>query len=135
MSPVVVVSIRDDSDLIVARRHVREAGERARLSAAEVEALATAVTEVARNMVVHAHLGELRIEVIDDARRGVTVHARDVGPGIPDIARAMEDGYSTAASLGLGLPSAQRLVDDFEIESTLDHGTSVLLRKWASGRS
>jgi serine/threonine-protein kinase RsbT len=127
----VIVPIRDDSDLIVARRRVREAGEEARLSAAEVEALATAVTEVARNMVVHAHHGEVRIEVVDGTRRGVTVHAHDVGPGIPDIARAMEDGYSTAASLGLGLPSAQRLVDDFEIESQVDRGTTIVLRKWA----
>lgn len=129
------VPIRDDSDLVVARRRVRELGTQQGLTEAAIEALATATTEVARNIVVHAYGGDLRIDAVEQAgRRGVLVVARDAGPGITDIDRAMHDGYSTAASLGLGLPSAKRLVDEFEIESAVGKGTVVTLRKWALAR-
>lgn len=126
------VPIRHASDLVVARRRVRELGAQAGLSDAAIAALATAVTEIAQNIVVHVGSGELLIGVLaDSSRRGVVVIARDNGPGIVDIAQAMHDGHSTAAGLGLGLPSAQRLVDEFEIESTIGAGTTITLRKWA----
>ncbi len=124
------VPIRHDSDLVVARRKVRELGEQQELAEAAIEALATAVTEVARNIVLHAGSGELVIAA-SSPRRGVVVMARDGGPGIADLELAMRDGYSTIGGLGLGLPGAQSLVDEFEIISKVGAGTTVTLRKWA----
>jgi serine/threonine-protein kinase RsbT len=125
--------IRDSSDLVVARRLVRTLGEKQGLAEAAVEALATAMTEIARNIIVHADEGELLIDsVTDEGRRGVVVVGQDVGPGICDVEQAMQDGYSTIASLGFGLPSAKRLVDEFHIQSTVGKGTTITLRKWSS---
>jgi serine/threonine-protein kinase RsbT len=127
------IRIRHTSDLVVARRKVRELGAQIGLSDAATGALATAVTEVAQNIIVHVGSGELLIAAVTDSlRRGLVVIARDDGPGIADIAQAMHDGHSTGAGLGLGLPSAQRLVDEFEIESTTGEGTTITLRKWVS---
>lgn len=128
----VCVRIRNELDLVVARRHSRELAAQQGLSEAAAEALATAVTEIARNIVVHAGSGEVRFAAIVDApRRGVIVTARDTGLGIADIEQAMQDGFSTCGGLGFGLPGARRLVDEFEIESKVGAGTTVTLRKWA----
>ncbi|HEX3594640.1 MAG TPA: anti-sigma regulatory factor [Polyangiaceae bacterium] len=129
--PSIRVSVRDESDVGVARRRVRELGARVGLSEASVEELATAVTEIARNIVVHAGTGELLFGATDNGgRRGVVVLARDHGPGIADVFEAMRDGYSSGSGLGLGLPSARRLVDEFELASSLDSGTTIMMRKW-----
>jgi len=130
------VFIRDESDVAVARRRARELASQQGLSEVEAEALATAVTEIARNIVVHAGGGEILFErVVDAPRRGVVVIARDTGPGIPDVEQAMQDGFSTKHGLGFGLPGARRLVDEFEIESKTGAGTTVTLRKWTSAES
>jgi serine/threonine-protein kinase RsbT len=103
------------------------------LSASATHALATAVSEIARNIVVHAGVGELTVCVVDDLdRRGLMVTACDTGAGIPDLEQAMQDGYSTRESLGLGLSGARRLVDEFELVSAPDRGTTVILKKWTS---
>jgi serine/threonine-protein kinase RsbT len=126
------VRIRDESDVGVARRRSRELAAQQGLSEAAAEALATAVTEIARNIVVHAGSGEIVFGAVADAtRQGVIVTARDTGSGIPDIEQAMQDGFSTCSGLGFGLPGARRLVDEFEIESNVGTGTTVTLRKWA----
>ena len=130
------VFIRDESDVAVARRRARELASQQGLSEVEAEALATAVTEIARNIVVHAGGGEILFErVVDAPRRGVVVIARDTGPGIPDVEQAMQDGFSTKGGLGFGLPGARRLVDEIEIESKAGAGTTVTLRKWAAAKS
>jgi serine/threonine-protein kinase RsbT len=127
------VPIRDDSDVVVARRRTRELASQQGLSEIATEALATAVTEIARNIVVHAGSGEILIGAIGDvSRRGIIVTARDTGPGIPHIEQALQDGFSAKGGLGFGLPGARRLVDEFEIESKAGVGTTVTLRKWAS---
>src|SRR5258706_14189078 len=114
----VCVLIRDESDVVVARRRSRELAAQQGLSEAAAEALATAVTEIARNIVVHAQSGEMLFGALaDSARRGVIVTARDAGSGIRDVEQAMQDGYSTRGGLGFGLPGARRLLDEFEIES------------------
>lgn len=95
-------------------------------------AFATAVTEIARNIIVNAGRGMMSFSSITDEKgRRIVAVARDDGPGIPDIARAMQDGYSTAGSLGLGLSGARGLVDEFAIESVAGKGVTVTLTQWA----
>jgi len=127
------VSIRDEWDLVVARRRTRELGSRHGLSPSAAEALATAVTEIARNIVVHAGSGEILFGAGDGPEGGVIVTASDTGPGMR-IDEAMQDGFSTRGGLGLGLPGARSLVDHFFIESRVGEGTTITLRKWASVR-
>lgn len=129
------VAVREEIDVVVARRCVRELGRELRLADSAVESLATAVSEIARNIVVHAGAGELVLGVVRaGARRGILVVARDDGPGIADIDRAMEDGYTTSDGLGLGLASARRLVDDFDLASNpaAGAGTTVTMKQWSS---
>lgn len=91
----------------------------------------TAASELARNTLVHGKGGTVTIiEVERDGRAGIKLIFADEGPGIPDIARAMEDGYSTAKSMGLGLGGARRLVNDFEITSSVNGGTTVSITQW-----
>jgi serine/threonine-protein kinase RsbT len=125
------VVIAHDGDIVEARRKGRELAQQIGFSGSELTIIATAISEIARNIVVYADHGEIRLSVADNGgRRGILVVARDEGPGIPDIERAMRDGYSTGNSLGLGLPGARRLMDDFEIMSTVCEGTTVTMRKW-----
>jgi serine/threonine-protein kinase RsbT len=130
------LTLRDESDIVVARRHVRELGERQRLSRVAVEALATAVTEIARNVIVHAESGEVYLRGERAIRGGVerglvVVVVKDGGPGIPNVEAAMVDGFSTGVGLGMGLPGARRMVDSFEIASAVGQGTTITLEKWA----
>jgi serine/threonine-protein kinase RsbT len=125
------VPIRNELDIVTARKQVREAARGAGLRGTAVESLATAVSELARNIVVHAGHGEVVIRVVAVAgRRAITVAARDGGPGIGDIDRAMQDGFSTQGTLGMGLPSARRLTDEFEIVSAAGGGTIVQVTTW-----
>jgi serine/threonine-protein kinase RsbT len=125
------VAVRHDSDIVVVRRAVRRISREQGLPEPDAEALATAVTEIAQNILVHAEMGELFLGPVREAsRRGVMAVARDRGPGIADPARALVDGFTTGAGLGLGLPSAKRLVDDFSLISDPLAGTVVTLRKW-----
>jgi serine/threonine-protein kinase RsbT len=128
----VLVRVSDESDVVIARQRTRELAARQGLSAATIEALVTAVSEIAYNIVVHAATGQIRIAAVERRSRGVVVTALDTGPGIADIAEAMQDGFSTAGSLGFGLPGARRLVHEFEIESKVGEGTRVTLLSWAS---
>ena len=100
-------------------------------TASEQTVLATAISEITRNIVQYARRGEVEISVIQNhAGTGLAIAARDEGPGIADIEQAMQDGFTTGNSLGLGLPGAKRLVDEFEITSTIGAGTTVVMRKW-----
>lgn len=128
------VAVREEADVAVARARARELALRQGLGEAAAGAVATAVSEVARNIVVHAGEGEIILAAAEEGgRRGVVVVARD-GKGMSDVERAMEDGYSTADGLGLGLPSARRLVDEFTLVSAAGAGTTVTLKKWAPRR-
>lgn len=130
--PRVCVPIRHAADASMARAHVRAFASRRGFPGPVVEGLATAVSELASNIVRHAVAGgEVQIAFIEEGdRSGVSILARDDGPGIADIARAMQDGYSSAGSLGLGLSSARRFADDFELHSAEGQGTLVILKKW-----
>ena len=125
------VAIDHDADIVAARRKARELATRVGFSGSDLTIIATAISEVARNIVVYAHRGEIVLSAAQrGTRRGVLVVARDEGPGIPDIPRAMRDGFSTGKSLGLGLPGAKRLMDEFEIASEVGKGTTITMRKW-----
>jgi serine/threonine-protein kinase RsbT len=127
------LSIGEQVDVAMARRAVRQLAPQGGLSDAAAHALSTAVSEIAQNMLIHATEGELIVRVIDEPGRcGLMVIGRDAGPGIPDVDRAMQDGYSTGQGLGLGLPGARRLVDDFELVAEAGRGTTVTMKKWAS---
>ena len=126
------LQIKSDGDVVVARMKGRELAARIGFSGIDLTLLSTAISEIARNIVSYAERGEISLSIVQDGRRlGILVVARDDGPGIPDIEQAMEDGFSTGRSLGLGLPGARRLVDEFDIESTVGVGTTVTLCKWA----
>lgn len=126
-----LVPIEHDSDIVMARREGRSLATNLGFSGGELALIATAISEVARNIVVYAKRGEIRLELVErDGRKGVKIVARDRGPGIVDIERAMQDGYSTSKSLGLGLPGARRLMDEFHIESVIGEGTTVTMTKW-----
>jgi len=96
--------------------------------------LITAASELSRNMLRYAGGGAVLIEIVNGQRQnGVRVTFSDTGPGIPDIDKAMKDGFSTGKSLGLGLPGARRLVNDFDIKSTVGKGTTITITKWKNG--
>ena len=133
MTSQVRVPIKIDADIVAARQAGRSLATEAGFTGSELTLIATAISEIARNIVVYAGHGEMTIEVTErDGRRGVEVVARDEGPGIADIEMAMRDGFSTGRSLGLGLPGARRLMDEFDIMSALGKGTSVTMRKWVN---
>jgi serine/threonine-protein kinase RsbT len=126
-----VVPINLEVDIVSARQQGRALAVEVGFSGGDLTLIATAISEIARNIVVYAKRGEILLSPIQDgARRGILVVARDQGPGIPDVAQAMQDGYSTGKSLGLGLPGAKRIMDDFEIVSEVGKGTTVTMRKW-----
>ena len=127
----VVVPIRADVDVVVARQKIRGLVSDLRFSGSELTLIATAISEVARNIVSYAGSGEIVIRIVQRGqRRGITVVARDKGPGIADIERAMEDGFSTSRGLGLGLPGSKRLMDEFELVSEVGRGTEITMTKW-----
>jgi serine/threonine-protein kinase RsbT len=128
------VAVASDADVVAARQKGRELAARAGFAAAELTLLATAISEIARNIVKFARRGELTIAVVTDGGRvGVTIVARDSGPGIADVDRALGDGYSTYRGLGLGLGGARRLMDEFAIVSEVGVGTTVTMTKWHDG--
>jgi RNA polymerase sigma factor (sigma-70 family) len=127
----ICVPVTRDADVVVARQEGRRIAARAGFTPTELAVIATAISEIARNIVKFARRGEVIVSVVtENERTGVTVVARDVGPGIADVARAVRDGYSTYGGLGLGLPGSRRLMDEFEIVSEVDKGTTVTMTKW-----
>jgi RNA polymerase sigma factor (sigma-70 family) len=126
----VQIPVRRDADIVVARQGVRHLAIRVGFPRTELTIIATAVSEVARNIVRFAEVGEIAVEVLSSPRNGIRIIARDKGPGIPDVEEALVDGYSTNRGLGLGLPGARRLMDDFSITSEAGRGTTVTMTKW-----
>ena len=120
-----------DADVVTARKQGRELAAQAGFSATDLTIIATAISEIARNIVMFAERGEIIVSLVGENRRqGVTVVARDSGPGIADLDRALQDGYSGYGGMGLGLPGSRRLMDEFEVTSEVDRGTTVTMTKW-----
>ena len=131
MTDEIRVAIDRDIDIVAARQKGREVAARIGIAGTDLTLIATAISEVARNIVEYAGSGEVRIGAIaKGGRTGVMVVASDQGPGIPDIELALRDGFSTGKSLGLGLPGARRLMDEFDIVSEVGKGTTITMRKW-----
>lgn len=131
MADVVQVPIRSDADIVVVRQRARMLAKEMGFSASDLTMIATALSELARNIVEYARQGEITLSrVTKGSHRGLIIIARDSGPGIADIERALQDGYSSGKGLGLGLPGTKRLMDEFEIISGQGQGTTVRVAKW-----
>lgn len=127
----VLLQISGDSDVVLARDRGRELAAATGLSPADSAVVATAVSELVRNILAYASHGEVILRTIETERgRGIEVVAIDQGPGIASVDLALQDGYSTGRGLGVGLPGVRRLMDQFHITSTLKKGTTVTIRKW-----
>ena len=123
--------IRSDADIVSARLRGRAMALDLGFSPGDATLIATAISELTRNIVQYAEQGEIAVITLDnEGRRGITIHVEDQGPGISDVDRALEDGYSTAGRLGLGLPGVRRLMDDIEIDSGPGRGTTIRATKW-----
>src|SRR5438552_19000541 len=126
-----VIPIASDVDIVEARMASRSLAKYIGFDGADQVMIATAVSEVARNIIEYAKSGKVVLSVVKDhSRRGLEVVARDEGPGIADIPQAMTDGFSTFRGLVLGLPGSKRLMDEFMVESRIRQGTTVTMRKW-----
>jgi serine/threonine-protein kinase RsbT len=131
MEDEVRISINSDADLVTARAEGRAMAERLGFPRPDPTLIATAISEVARNIVVHVGGGEIVLRPFQEADRyGLVVIASDEGPGIRDVEAALRDEYSGRGGLGLGLPGARRLMDDFEVTSDAAVGTTVTMKKW-----
>jgi serine/threonine-protein kinase RsbT len=125
------VPINSDQDIVAARQKGRSLAVALGFSSGDATLIATAISELARNILTYAKSGEIRLTVINgSARQGIRLVAHDQGPGIADVQQALRDGFSTSGSLGLGLPGVMRLVDEFEIVSEENRGTTVTAKKW-----
>ena len=131
MADEIRVAIRTDADVVTARQEARTLGASLGFTSTDLTLLATAISEVARNITTYAGEGEVRLRIIRDAGRdGVEVVAVDEGPGIANVELAMQDGYTTGNGLGLGLPGTRRLVDAFDLQTVPGAGTTIRLVKW-----
>jgi len=125
------VPVASESDLIAARRTGRMMAEELGLSPTEATLVATAISELARNIVHYANSGEIFIRLVTNGERsGIMIEARDQGPGIADTRLAVQEGYSTSGGLGLGLPGVRRIMDQFDITSEMGRGTAITVTKW-----
>jgi serine/threonine-protein kinase RsbT len=125
------IVIRSDEDIVTARQEGRSLANHLGFSGSDLTVIATAISEVARNIVQYAGCGEI---ILRSARKngklGIVIIASDNGPGISDINKALQDGYSTSNGLGIGLGGAKRLMDEFTIVSPVGKGTTITMKKW-----
>ncbi len=127
----IVVEVGNPDDIVAARQAGHQLARCLGFSLTDVTMIATAISEIARNITSYAGSGAIRLTVQNrDGRRALVVRAEDEGPGIDDVDRALEDGYSTGSGLGLGLPGARRLMDDMIVTSSPGRGTVVEMWKW-----
>lgn len=129
--PEILIPVDSDAGILDARKQGRAMAAELGFSGSDLTLIATAISELARNIVQHAGAGEITLAPVDHVGKvGLSIVARDQGPGIADVELALQDGYSSVRSLGLGLPGARRLMDEFQIESEAGTGTVVRAVKW-----
>jgi serine/threonine-protein kinase RsbT len=125
------VPISSSADIVTARQQGRALASELGFDGSDLTVIATAISEVARNVVTHAKQGEILLKPLQNGnKRGIVVVAQDDGPGIKNVEKAMQYGYSTGKGLGVGLPGAKWLMDEFEIDSKVGAGTKVTMKKW-----
>jgi len=129
-----IIEIAKEQDVVFFRQRLKEHAVKIGMSVLNQTKLITASSELVRNMLKYGGGGQICIEVINEKMQiGIKVTFEDKGPGIPDINKAMQDGFSTGKSLGLGLPGAKRLVNEFDIKSEIGKGTIVTIVRWKNG--
>ena len=125
------IPVRQETDIVLVRQAVRAWAIEIKFSLVDQTKIVTAASELARNLLVYGGGGEVRMEILQEGvRRGLRAVFEDYGPGIPDIALAMKDGYTSGKSMGLGLGGSKRLVNDFDIVSKPGEGTRVTITRW-----
>lgn len=125
------MAINSDQDIVVARQKGRALATELGFASGDATLIATAISELARNIVSYARKGQITLQKVNgEDRQGLLIVASDNGPGIPDVRQALRDGFSTSGSLGLGLPGVRRLMDEFQITSLPGQGTTVAVKKW-----
>ena len=136
MAGDIVVNIDNPDDIVEARKAGHQLALDLGFTLTDVTMIATAISEIARNITSYAGRGAVRVAVEErEGRKALVIRAEDDGPGIADIERAMEDGYSTGRGLGLGLPGARRLMDRLVVESARGRGTVIEMWKWVPARA
>jgi serine/threonine-protein kinase RsbT len=133
MTPSKAAVIRSDLDIVIARTLARDTAKSIGFGAIDQARIATAVSELARNIFLYAGTGSVTVREIEKlGRRGIEIVCEDQGPGIADLNLAMQDGYTTSRGMGMGLPGAKRLMDEFTINTEVGVGTTIVCRKWRS---
>ena len=128
------IPITSEGDIVTARKSVRDATTRLGFGVTDVTRIVTTTSELARNVFLYAGAGALHWRRVEEAgKAGIELTFEDSGPGIPNVEQAMEAGWSSGRSLGMGLPGAKRLMDEMEIHSEVGKGTTVTVRKWLRG--
>jgi serine/threonine-protein kinase RsbT len=126
-----VMPVRTEHDIVLARQAVRKLAQELGFSLVDQTKMVTAASELARNTATYGGGGEMKWEVVlDGARKGLRLTFKDEGPGIPDLAQAMTDGWTSGGGLGMGLSGAKRLVNDFDIDTKAGQGTRVTITRW-----
>jgi serine/threonine-protein kinase RsbT len=128
--PLAAVPITTAADVVRARQEGRSQAARIGFVGSDLTVIATAISELARNILEYAQCGEILYGPCGNGRPGIVIVARDLGPGISDLPRALQSGFTTGKGLGMGLPGVRRLMDEFDIISTAGEGTTVRVRKW-----
>jgi serine/threonine-protein kinase RsbT len=127
----IVIDINNEMDIVLARQTGRKVSKELDFSLVDQSRITTSISELARNIYKYALPGKIIIEaIIKENKNGIKVIAVDEGPGIPDIKKALEDGYTTSGGLGAGVPGVKRLMDEFEIYSAVGEGTKIIVKKW-----
>jgi serine/threonine-protein kinase RsbT len=131
----IAIPVKSDLDILNAIRYVKELSNTLNFSNSEQAIIAIVISEIARNIKLYAKSGTMQLRVIQQGHRcGILVVAQDQGPGIADLGLAMQNGYTTSNGLGIGLPGAKRLMDEFDIVSEVGKGTTITMKKWESAR-
>ena len=126
-----ILPLHSEADIVASRQLVRTVAQKIKLSLVDQTKIITAASELSRNTLVHGGGGQMRWEQLSNAgRQGLRLHFEDEGPGIPDIPKAMSDGWTSGGGMGLGLPGSKRLVNEFELVSAPGKGTTVSITKW-----
>lgn len=127
----VTIQIASVEDIVSARQHGRELARELGFSLTESTLIATAISELVRNIVLYANIGEVQIESVNNPEHiGIIITARDAGPGIRDLQRAMVGGYSTSGGLGLGISGVRRMMDELDVDTEPGKGTTIVAKKW-----